>query len=372
VLIDTSPVGVLPDAFRPAFYGNVAMVPEIWLPLGYRIGDASACRDCLHLQAVGRLKTDAALRGARAELDALVPRLIRDFPDSYPPTMRFIAKPLQATLVGATPTMLWLLFAAAGLVLLIACVDVGNLILVRAQARERELAVRRALGAGRSRLARLLLCESVLLAGGGGLLATLVAFAATRALLRYAGASLPTLETVTLDGGVLLFAALLSFGVALLTGLWPALRASRLGLDVALRSGSRASGGTQAVRAEHPDSCPDRSCFRARDRRDARAQFRRAAADPVRSTGPDRDERVSVVGKRYDDPPRHALYEHLLEQVRVQPGVTAASVVNATACRAVSTVPASISRPADSGAAGARSRRFFATPGYFATMRIPC
>jgi len=77
-------VGVLPDAFRPAFYGNVAMVPEIWLPLGYRIGDSPACRDCLHLQAVARLKTDADLRAARAELDALAPRLIRDFPDYYP------------------------------------------------------------------------------------------------------------------------------------------------------------------------------------------------------------------------------------------------------------------------------------------------
>jgi len=369
-------VGVLPDAFRPAFYGNVAMVPEIWLPLGYRIGDSPACRDCLHLQAVARLKTDADLRAARAELDALAPRLIRDFPDSYPPTMRFIAKPLQATLAGSTPTMLWLLFAAAGLVLLIACVDVGNLILVRAQARERELAVRRALGAARSRLARLLLCESALLAVGGGLLATVVAYAVTHALLRYASASLPTLETVKLDGGVLLFATLLSIGVALLTGLWPAVRASRQGLDVTLRSGVRASGGTQAVRIQGVLIVAQ--IVLALVLAIGAMLVLRSFAGLLR-VDPGFDARdltamnVSVVGKRYDEPAETTrFYERLLEQVRAQPGVTAASVVT----------PLPLSGGFDRAGFHIKDRpipahqapevdRFFAAPDYFATMRIP-
>jgi len=369
-------VGVLPESFRPTFYGNVAMVPEIWLPLGYRLGDPAACRDCMHLQAVARLKADADLRTAGSELDALAARLVHDFPQSYPPTMRFIAKPLQATLVGTTPTMLWLLFAAAGLVLLIACVDVGNLILVRAQSRERELAVRRALGAGRSRLARLLLSESVLLAAGGGLLATFVAFAVTRALLRYASASLPTLESVSLDGGALAFAALLSVGVALLTGLWPALRASRLELDVVLRSGVRASGGTRALHAQ--GILIVAQIVLAFVLAIGATLVLRSFAGLLRvDPGFDAQDltamNVSVVGPRYSEPSAvNSFYDQLLEKVRAQPGVASAS--------AVSQLP--LSGGFDRAGFHIKDRpipaqqapevdRYYARPGYFETMRMP-
>src|SRR5258706_3407207 len=245
--------------------------------------------------------------------------------------MRFIAKPLQATLVGTTPTMLWLLFAAAGLELLIACVDVGNLILVRAQARERELAVRRALGAGRSRLARLLLCESVLLAGGGGLLAMLVAWAATHGLVQYASKSLPLIESVALDSSVLLFALTLSVAVALLTGLWPALRASGLELDVALRSGVRSSGGTRAMRAQGILIVAQivlAFVLAIGATLVLRSFAGLLRVDPGFEAQDLTAMNVSVVGQRYDEPAAVSrFYERLLEQVRAQPGVSAASVV---------------------------------------------
>ncbi|HSC09803.1 MAG TPA: ABC transporter permease [Rhodanobacteraceae bacterium] len=373
---DRAVVGVLPESFRAAFYGNVAMVPEIWLPLGYRLGDPPACRDCLHLQAVARLKPDANLGAARAELDALAARLISDYPQAYPPKMRFIAKPLQATLVGATPTMLWLLFAAAGLVLLIACVDVGNLILVRAQSRERELAVRRALGAGRSRVARLLLCESALLAVCGGALAIVVALAATRALVRYASESLPRIDGMALGSGALLFALALSTAVALLTGLWPALRASAFELDVALRSGARSSGDTRAARAQ--GILIVAQIVLAFVLAIGATLVLRSFAGLLRvDPGFEAQEltamNVSVVGKRYDDPGETTrFYEQLLEQVRAQPGVSAASVVT----------PLPLSGGFDRAGFHIKDRpipaqqapevdRFFATPGYFATMRIP-
>jgi putative ABC transport system permease protein len=373
---DRTVVGVLPESFRPSFYGNVAMIPEIWLPLGYRLGDPPACRDCLHLQAVARLKADADLRVARGELDALGMREIHDFPQSYPSTTRFVARPLQATLIGATPTMLWLLFAAAALVLLIACVDVGNLILVRAQSRERELAVRRALGAGRSRLMRLLLCESVLLACGGGLLATVVAFATTRAIAHYASASLPLLDNVALDTGVLLFAALVSIGVALLTGLWPALRTSRNEFDAVLRSGVRASGGTRAMRAQ--GILIVAQIVLAFVLAIGAALVLRSFAGLL-GVDPGFDPRsltamnVSVVGARYNEPAVTArFYERLLEQVRAQPGVAGASVVT----------PLPLSSGFDRSGFHIKDRpipaqeapmvdRFAASPGYFATMKIP-
>ena len=368
-------VGVLPDAFRPAFYGNVAMIPQIWLPLGYRLSDPEACRDCLHLQAVARLKPNVGLPAARAELDALGARLVAAYPQAYPSTMHFLAKPLQATLIGAAPTMLWLLFAAAGLVLLIACVDVGNLILVRAQARERELAVRCALGAGRARLARLLLCESLLLAGAGGVLALVVAVVATHALVRYASAAVPGLENVTLEIGALLFAALLTLGVALLTGLWPALRASRDAIESALR-GARASGDSRAVRAQGILIIVQ--IVLAFVLAIGATLVLRSFAGLLRvDPGFDANNltamNLSVVGARYNDPATTSrFYQQLLEQVRAEPGVEAASIVT----------PLPLSGGFDRASLHIRDRaippqqapevdRMAASPGYFATMRVP-
>ena len=368
-------VGVLPDAFRPAFYGNVAMIPQIWLPLGYRLSDPEACRDCLHLQAVARLKPNVGLPAARAELDALGARLVAAYPQAYPSTMHFLAKPLQATLIGAAPTMLWLLFAAAGLVLLIACVDVGNLILVRAQARERELAVRCALGAGRARLARLLLCESLLLAGAGGVLALVVAVVATHALVRYASAAVPGLENVTLEIGALLFAALLTLGVALLTGLWPALRASRAAIESALR-GARASGDSRAVRAQGILIIVQivlAFVLAIGATLVLRSFAGLLHVDPGFDPNNLTAMNLSVVGARYNDPATTSrFYQQLLEQVRAEPGVEAASIVT----------PLPLSGGFDRASLHIRDRaippqqapevdRMAASPGYFATMRVP-
>jgi len=371
---DRTIVGVLPATFHPPFYGNVAMIPEIWLPLGYRTTDPEACRDCMHLQAVGRLKAQVELRAARAELDALAPRLIGAYPQSYPPTARFIVQPLQATLAGGTPTLLWLLFAAAGLVLLIACVDVGNLALVRAQARSAELAVRCALGARRARLAQLLLGESLLVAVAGGALALFVAFACTRVLSRYAGTSLPGLGDLSLDGGALAFAVVLTLAVALLTGLWPALRAAQRG--IVLSAGARSTSDVRAVRAQGVLIVAQ--IVLAFVLAISAALVLRSFAgllrvdpgfEPRELTGMN----ISVVGARYNDAAATVrFYDSLLAAVRAQPGVAAASVVSTLA----------LSGGFDRAGFHVRDRpippqqapevdRFFASSGYFATMQIP-
>jgi len=373
---DRTVVGVMPESFRPAFYGNVSMLPEIWLPLGYRVSDPQACRDCQHLQAIARLKPGSDLRGARSELDTIAARLIHDYASAYPATMHFVAKPLQAVVIGAAPTSLWLLFAAAGLVLLIACVDVGNLILVRAQARERELAVRRALGARRARLAQLLLCEAVLLAGAGGALAVFVAYACMRALVHYASTALPRLEDVAFDTSALAFAALTSAGVALLIGVWPALRASQRQVDATLRSGTRATGGTRALRAQGVLIVAQ--IVLALVLAIGAMLVLRSFAGLLR-VDPGFDARdlvamnVEPVGPRYADANEvERFFDRLLERLRVEPGVAAASIVS----------PLPLSGGFDRAGFHIKDRpipgqeapevdRFIASADYFATLGIP-
>jgi putative ABC transport system permease protein len=373
---DRTVVGVLSPQFKPAFYGNVSGVPEIWLPLGYRLSDESACRDCLHLQAVARLQPNAELRGVRAELDALAQREIHDYPDKYPKAMRFVATPLQATLIGDAPKALWLLLAAAGLVLLIACVDVGNLVLVRAQGRRRELAVRSALGARRTRLAKLLLAESALVALGGGVFGVLFAFAGVRALVNFGSASVARLETVTLDPYALVFAAVLSVLVTLLTGLWPALRSSRFRLDEALKAGARATGSTGSMRVQA--ILVVSQIVLAFVLAVGAALVMRSFAGLL-SVEPGFDPHdvvglnISTIGPRYSDSAQvRRFYEQLLERMRASPGVSDASIV--------SSLPMSgnydragfhIKDRPIAGQEAPEVDRYFVSTGYFATLHIP-
>ncbi len=151
----------------------------------------------------------------------------------------FAATPMHERLVQGVRLKLFLLFGAVALVLLVACFNVGNLLLARATARQRELAIRSALGAGRSALVRQLLAESVLLALAAGVLGTVLAYGSTSALLASAPAGLPRVDTVHLDGTVLAFAVAAALLSALLFGLVPALAASDLELERTLRdSGS--------------------------------------------------------------------------------------------------------------------------------------
>jgi putative ABC transport system permease protein len=373
---DRTVVGVMPATFQSPYFGNVAGAPEIWLPLGYRLGDSFACRDCQHLQAIGRLKPGADIEAARAELDAFAPRLIHEYPQSYPPTTHFLAKPLLAAVIGSAPTPLWLLFAAAGLVLLIACVDLGNLVLVRAQARQREIAVRSALGASRGRVAQLLLSESLLLAAAGGVLSLLAARAAVSAFARYAGDALPRLDHVALDAPVLAFALLLSLAVALLTGLWPALRASLTAPDAALSSGARTLGGARLARVQRALTIAQIAL--ALMLAIGALLVLRSFAGLLRvDPGFDAHDlvgmNVSVAGPRYADAQASAdFYRTLVERLRAQPGVQAVAAVT----------PLPLSGGFDRAGFHIKDRpippqqapevdRFIAEPGYFAALRIP-
>ncbi len=190
------------------------------------------------LRGLLRLKPGVALAAAQSEMDALAARLEQ----AYPATnrrMRFPLQPLNDSLVGTMRSALWILLGTVGFVLLIACVNVANLLIARAAARRTEMVVRAALGASPARLGRQLLSESLLLASAGGILGLAVAYLLTRAIANLAPESLPRVDRVTLDGKVLLFTIAASLLTGLLFGVLPSWIASHSALADATRGGSR-------------------------------------------------------------------------------------------------------------------------------------
>jgi predicted permease len=196
-----------------------------------------------------RLKPGATIERARAEMAAVMAGVGRDFPESGGTVRIYLDRPLIASIVGELGPILLVVLAATGVLLLLACVNVTNLLLARGAARAREMAVRTALGAGRGRIVQQLLTESLLLATAGGLLGVFAAWALVRILLTLGASELPRLATVPFDGRVLLFAlgALLVCGV--LVGFAPALRLAATDVRALMNEGGRSgTSGRGTVR----------------------------------------------------------------------------------------------------------------------------
>lgn len=205
-------------------------------------------RDKRNVYAVARLKPGVTAEQARAELAVFSQRLAQTYPDLNQ-GLSFTLKPLRDFSVGDVRPYLWLLLAAVGFVLLIACTNVINLLLARSLAREREVAIRTALGAGRGRLIRQLLTESLLLAASGGLLGLAFAVGWVRLLKGLIRAELPTWIAIDLDWRVLVFTLVVSLITGLIAGLAPALQVSKPDLNELLKEGAKGSqGGRQGLR----------------------------------------------------------------------------------------------------------------------------
>jgi putative ABC transport system permease protein len=240
-------VGVLPKSFRTLEIPGSAATPEMFMPLGYDVSLPYACRDCQHLHLIARIKQGVSVTEAHAELKTIMADLVRQFPGSYPPGATVAMEPLHNYLVDRVSTALWILLGSVGFVLLIACANVANLMLARASGRTREMALRTALGAGRSRLVRQLLTESLLLATSGGTVGLFLAWWCISALAALAPKEIPRVNEVGMDMTVLVFSLAASVLTGLLFGLAPALRASRVDLNHALNDLTKATAG----RAQH-------------------------------------------------------------------------------------------------------------------------
>jgi len=245
-------VGILPQTFSlprevlPTLYG--ADRPEVFLPLPLSPA-APRVRTHEDYNIIGRLKPGVSVKQAQAEMDTITARLRHDYPDAYPPNggLTFGIVPLFEQVVGDVRQTLLILLGAVGLVLLIACANVANLLLSRAVARQQEIAVRRALGASAIRIVRQLLTESVLLALAGGVLGALFAVWSVHWVRILGPQSLPRLDSVSINGQVLVFTLAISLLCGILFGVAPALRVSGLDLHANLKGASRGSSGTSAV-----------------------------------------------------------------------------------------------------------------------------
>ena len=223
-------------------YALTPQASAAWIPLTLT-PEMLADHSDHELTVVGLVRKGVTHEQAIAELTRIQQELKQEFPKASFDG-RIIAKPYLDYIVGPTATVLRVLFTAVGLVLLIACVNIANLLMARAAARRKEIAVRGALGAGRARIVAQLLVESLVLAGAGAVVGLGVAAAGTRFLVRNGPETLPRLHEASLDGTVLLFTAAIALVSGIAFGLLPALRASRLDLQSALRQAGRTDAGS--------------------------------------------------------------------------------------------------------------------------------
>jgi putative ABC transport system permease protein len=235
-------VGVMPKSFqfpqRGMPYSDAA---ELWVPMGFTPSELAAKGDNFDYGAVARLKPGVTLARAGADALSIASRILETFPAEVRKdlTLEAVVLPLGERVVKNVRTLLVLLLGAVGLVLLIACTNIANLLLARSAGRKREMALRAALGASHWRLVRQTLAECVMLSLAGGGMGLAAAAWGTRVLVSVIPQNIPRAEEISLDGSVLLF----TFGVSLFTGilfgLAPALSSARAGMNESLKEGGR-------------------------------------------------------------------------------------------------------------------------------------
>jgi predicted permease len=238
-------VGVMPAGFRhpgKTLRNDV----ELWCTAGFTANPFPTPQRNQRMLpgAIGRIKPELTVPQAQAKLDSFVSNLRNEFGKDYPPEAGWTVRlmPARETLVGNVQTTLLLLLGAVGLVLLIGCVNIANLLLARSSARQREMAIRLAMGAGRGRLIRQLLIESLLLSFLGGAVALAIVAILKNVLLSLVPADMPRLHEVGVNPSVLLFVFVISALTGLLFGLIPALQTSRPDMVVNLKEGSQGAG----------------------------------------------------------------------------------------------------------------------------------
>jgi putative ABC transport system permease protein len=363
-------VGVMPATASVASW--TALASDVWVPLALT-DEQRAARGNHNRDGVARLKRDVELAQAQAEMDAISARLAREFPQTDGRGWGAVVIPMQEEIVGNSRTMLLMLFGAVGLVLLIACANVGNLLFTRALGRRREIAIRSALGAGHGRVFQQLLTEALLLAGAGGALGLLLAYGTLTAASTLLAGQVPRAEEISIDGRVLLFAVGVSMLAGVLAGTLPGVRASRSDLSDALKEGGRSDGAIGVGTRRLLIVCEVALSLVLL--MGAGVMIQSLLALRHVDTGFDRNNvltmRVRLVEARYPAAgQRSAFFEAALQRIRALPGVVAAGTIDDLPFAAGSSQTLALEGyPPRRQPVAVQVRQI--SPGYLRAMRIP-
>ena len=370
-------VGIMPPEFN--FGRELGQVADLWAPLTFtpnQLTSNNLTNEFLFV--VARLKDGVTIQQAQAEMDTIGANLRQQYmPGLDAGSWNLLLQPFRELIVGEIRPMLYVLLGAVGLVLLIACANVANLLLARAAARHKEIAIRNALGAGRGRIVRQLLTESVLLATLGGALGLVLGYSLVKLLVGLNEAKIPRAQEIGLDPAVFIFTALVAVVTGVFFGLVPALQVSRQDLHETLKEGGR-TGASVVRRGLRSSLVVIEMALALMLLIGAslliKSFFRVQQVNPGFRPQNVLSMQISLPDFRYREAPqRDAFFRQLLERVKALPGVGAAG--------AVSILPMSGSNSSGSfqiegrvvpqGQMSPHGDRWIATTDYYKTMAIP-
>jgi putative ABC transport system permease protein len=368
-------VGVLPASFPSVLSFDPRKPADIYTPLAYDATLPYACRDCRHLRAIARLKDAVSLTQANGEMNQISENLFREYPKEYS-APGVTLTPLKDYLVGDVRLVLLVLLGSVGFVLLIACVNVANLLLAWAARRQREVAVRAALGAHRTRMIRQFLTESLLLSLLGGAFGLFLAWGGVALLQRLRVGNLPRLENVQIDTWTFAF----TFGISVLTGvafgLVPAFRASKLDLIEALNESAKGTAGRERQRLRNLLVVSDVALALLlltgaglMMKSFVRLLEVKPGFDPSKTL----TLSLALWGPKAEDAHAVAFYQQVLQRVEALPGVESAGVVSQLPLGGngdmygIHVEGKSSPDPEEDPSAD----RYSISPGYLRAMRIP-
>jgi putative ABC transport system permease protein len=363
-------VGVMPAGFQ------LPPSAEVWTPMALTDKE-KAVRGEHHFGVIGRLKTDVDLNQAQAEMNTISSRLEQHYPTDDT-GWGAVVVPLREELVGGVRPALLVLLGAVAFVLLIACANVANLMLVRTLGRRKEIAIRSALGASRSRVLQQVLSESVLLALTGGMLGLLIAHFGVRLISAFLANQLSVSPEINLDGWVLGFTLVVSVLTGVLAGLAPALRLTRTDLNEALKQGlgrtDSDSGGTRTRGVLVVSEVALSLMLLIGAGLMIRSLWMLRSVDPGLDPNKVLTMRVGVPSTRFPSPIQQSnFFADVLQRVRALPGVGSAGVIDSVPMSGGGSIqPIAIEgRPtlqtADQPEVAVRS----ISPGYIEALRIP-
>jgi putative ABC transport system permease protein len=365
-------IGILPPGFE---YFEKA---DVFTPLGLVLAPDSAFAGrgnrAFDFYAVARLKPGVTVAQANSEMDALGQQLAREYP-KINEGKSAQAEQLQDVMSESVRPSLWVLFGAVGFILLIACINVANLLLVRAAERQKELAVRLALGAGRWRIIRQLLSESMLIAALGGACGLLLGSWMLQGLLALAPTEIPGLSRVRLDNRVLIFTLAIAAASSLLAGLLPALQASKTDLQTTLKDGGRLTTGASREGMRKVLLVAEVSLslvLLAGAGLLVRSMWNLLHVDPGFNMDNVLTMRLSLTGGKYNPQSLRVFYDECLARVQAVPGVRSAALTHSLPIDGSNWggVFIAADKPVPSRADLPESDRLRVSPDYFETMGI--